>query len=569
MVLAFMISKRLGRLLLLLIGCVLQLSASYAVNVEITGIKGSVLENVQYRLNELYENKPISQEPVEALKEQITKAMYPYGFFQPTITIYPAGKRLQIYIIPGPQMRINSLNVRLQGEGADNAEIKQAMRDLPIKVGQPLLNHRYEEAKDMLSNAAEHQGYLHAFFEKSEILIDRQHYTADITLIFNTGPQYYFGQIRFDPTYISPELLHRYVPFKYGEPYSTDQILALETTLSASGYFKSVIVKPNIDSIRHVPVDVHLERVHRINYSLGIGYGTDTGPRGRAGLDIMPVNRSGHKFNAIAQGSFKENALLAQYIIPGQNPVTDKYSVTGSLSNLNYSSGYGNSLLLSVAKQHVKKNHQRMISLNALNERFNYTGEPKTTKSLLFPKAMFTWSQISDPLFSPSGYNITLTGLAASKAVLSEINVAQAFIDVKAAFTAEMIRTRFFFHAIQGFTLINNVDNLPLSLALLLGGAEDLKAYSYNSVGPGKILSFAGMEIQKETFKKWYLIGFVDGGDVYKPSLKDFKYDAGIGLMWVSPVGPIKVGIAQPINNHFNCIQGRNPKLVINMGPDL
>ncbi|WP_133127195.1 BamA/TamA family outer membrane protein [Legionella nagasakiensis] len=561
-------NKRARRILLILCS-LLPLGALNAVNVDITGIKGDVLENVQYRLAELYQDKPITQEPPEALKEQITKAMYPYGFFKPSITIHPAGKRLQIYITAGPQMHITNLTVRLQGEGAENPEIRQAVRDLPIKSGQPLLNRRYEEAKDILHNAAEHQGYLHAFFEKSEILIDRQRYTANITLIFNTGPQYYFGQIRFDPTYISPELLHRYVPFKIGQPYSTDQVLALETNLSASGYFKSVVVKPTINSERHVPIDVHLERVHRINYSLGIGYGTDTGPRGRAGIHIVPVNRAGHKFNAIAQGSLKENALLAQYIIPGQNPVTDKYSITGSLSNLNYSSGYGNSLLLSVAQQHVKKRHQRILSLNALNERYNYTGEPKTTKSLLFPKATLTWSKVSDPLFSPSGYNVTLTGLAASKAILSEINMAQASIDAKAAITFDLIRTRFFFHAMQGFTQINEINNLPLSLALLLGGAENLKAYSYNSIGPGKILSFAGMEIQKETFNKWYLIGFVDGGDVYNPNPKEFKYDAGIGLMWVSPVGPIKVGVAQAINNHFNRIEGRNPKLVINMGPDL
>jgi len=118
-------------------------------------------------------------------------------------------------------------------------------------------------------------------------------------------------------------------------------------------------------------------------------------------------------------------------------------------------------------------------------------------------------------------------------------------------------------------TQISNIDNLPLSLAMLLGGADNLKAYSYNSIGPGKILSFLSMEVQKETFSKWYLIGFLDSGDVYNPSQKLFKYDAGIGLMWVSPVGPIKVGVAQAVDNHFQRIEGRNPKLVINMGPDL
>lgn len=52
------------------------------------------------------------------------------------------------------------------------------------------------------------------------------------------------------------------------------------------------------------------------------------------------------------------------------------------------------------------------------------------------------------------------------------------------------------------------------------------------------------------------------------PISKVWKNDAGIGLMWVSPVGPIKVGIAQPMDNHFNR-NDQKPRLVINMGPDL
>lgn len=38
--------------------------------------------------------------------------------------------------------------------------------------------------------------------------------------------------------------------------------------------------------------------------------------------------------------------------------------------------------------------------------------------------------------------------------------------------------------------------------------------------------------------------------------------------MWVSPIGPIKVGLAQTINNRGQR-DGNNPRLVISMGPDL
>lgn len=538
----------------------------------LSGISGDVLANVQFRLTELYQHKSIAYEPLEVIKTQVAQAMEPYGYFAPQISISTnvEGNSFHIVIIPGPQMRINHLSIKIQGEGANNPEIVQTFKDLPLKEGDFFNNQLYEEAKDNLYSAAEHQGYLHSSFIKSEVLVDRSSYKADIILIFDTGPQYYFGQIQFDPTYISPELLNRYVPFKFGEPYSTDQILALNSNLAASGYFNSVVVKPNTKEGTYVPVKVHLKRTERINYSLGIGYGTDTGPRGRAGLHIVPVNRSGHKFNAIIQGSFKQNAILAQYLIPGKNPVTDNYAINGSFSTLNYPVGYSNSLLFSLAQQHSKTNFQRVISLNALDERFSYEAFPfKRTKNALFPKASFTWRAVEDQLFSPSGYNISLNALGASKAVLSDISFIEGTIDAKAALYLNPIRTRLYFHGEAAVTEISSIYDLPLSLAPLLGGAENLKAYSFNSIGPGKYLTFAGLEIQKETFEKWYVVGFMDGGDVYNPSIKHFKYDAGVGLMWVSPVGPIKIGVAQAIDQDFHRYKDRSPKLVINMGPDL
>jgi translocation and assembly module TamA len=370
--------------LLLLICCIPLLSATKLITIQIRGIQGSVLLNVERRLTELYQDKSIFNEPIDALQLQVEKAMYPFGYFQPHVEIMPGNKNtgLRLHINPGPQMRITTLSVSVKGEGATNLKIKQTIKDLPIKAGQPLNNTKYEDAKEKLSNVAENQGYLHAAFEKAEILIDKQQYTAKITLLFNTGPQYYFGQIRFDPTYISPALLRRYLPFNYGQPYSTEQILALNTNLAASGYFSSVNVKPIVAKEQHVPININLQPSKRITYSLGAGYGTDTGPRGLAGLHIIPVNRSGHKFNAIAQGSLQENALQAQYLIPGRNPVIDNYGISGGATNLNYNSGDSNAVLLSLTQQHVLTNYQRILSINALHDRYNYTGNGKLSESL-------------------------------------------------------------------------------------------------------------------------------------------------------------------------------------------
>lgn len=554
------------RLLWVFLSLPLLIAATTKMNFHIVGVKGKLLTNIQARLMEIEQTRPLERETDEELRHQITQAMQPFGYFAPEIIL--RRQPLQIQVNPGPLMPISHLNIELKGEGANNPEIKKELDKLPIALGQPLNSAKYEETKQLLSDAAERQGYLHSSFEKAEMLIDLNSYEAQINLIFDTGSQYYFGQVQFDPTNISPELLKRYVPFNYGQPYSTDQILTFNNQLVSSGYFRSVAVKPEIGTKeRYIPIPVHLTPVPRSSYSFGVGYGTDTGPRGRAGYHIIPVNPAGHKFNLIALGSSAQSALKTQYIIPGKNPVVDQYHINGNLAALNYDTGYSKSVLISLAQHHNLPYFQRVLSINGLYDDFHYYRQPNENKRAIFPKASFTWIKIKNNLFSPSGYNVTVTGLGASKALFSNENFIQASINAKAALTLPQIRTRFYFHTIQGITAINNIKKLPLSLALLLGGAENLKGYKYNSIGPGKILTYAGLEIQKETKENWYLIGFFDSGDVYRPNTRKIKNDIGIGLMWLSAMGPIKVGLAQPIGNRDH--RSRGPKLVINMGPDL
>lgn len=551
---------------------ILLLSASFQVlartSYVITGITGAPLVNIEKRLEEAEQDKPFKEMSESELQEQVLYALEPYGYLKAKVSVIKKNSSAQIDIQPGPLTHITAINIELTGEGAKRIELKKTIQNLPIKVGDPLLIKNYNHAKKDITNTAEQLGYLHGTFSKAELLL-KENNTAEITWIFNTGPLFYFGQVQFNPTNISPELLHRYTPFHYRQVYSTDLVLKLNNDLSSSGYFNSVLVKPQIhDDHTLVPIEVQLQPVPKYSYSLGAGYGTDTGIRGRAGLYVIPVNKLGHKFNTIAQGSFNQNALQAQYLIPGNNPVTDQYNITGNFSNLNYATGYSNAFLLSAGQQHNKNSFKRTLSLNALYERFNYSEQPANNEFVLYPKANITLNKTSNPLFSPTGYNIAFNGLGSSTALLSNKSFVQGGIDAKGAYQIEPIKLRIYGQAIFGITAINDINQLPLTLAQLLGGTDNLRAFSYNAIGPGKILQYQGIELQKEIIKKWYAIAFYDTGDVYDPTPKNRLYDTGIAVMWVSPVGPIKLGLAQEINSIFHRV-GTNPRLIINMGPDL
>jgi translocation and assembly module TamA len=539
--------------------CSLQAIASTDATYVITGVSGKALTNVTKRLKEVEQIKPLANNTPEELKTHVLEAIQPFGYFKAQVNVHILGaQQATINITPGPLTYIRSLKIEVTGEGANNARIQKTLHELPLHVGDPLRMPDYNKAKLRIMNTAENLGYLHGTYNN----------TAQITLIFDTGHLFYFGQVQFNPTTISPELLHRYVPFDYKQTYSTDQVLKLNNDLSSSGYFSSVLVKPKITDSELVPINVLVEPVQKYSYTLGAGFGTDTGIRGRAGLYVIPVNKHGHKFSAIAQGSFTQNAVQAQYLIPGKNPVTDQFNITGNFSNLNYASGYSNAYLLSLGQQHNLSNFKRSLSINGLYESFNYTQQPNSYEFMLYPKAKFTFSKTTNPLFSPTGYNISLTALGASQAFLSKNSFAQGSLDAKAAYMITPIKLRLYAHTIQGATAIKDITKLPLSLALLLGGTDNLKGFSFNSIGPGRFISYGGLELQKEVVKNWYAIAFYDAGDVFNPKLRSTLYDAGAALMWVSPVGPIKLGLAQQIGNSFQRI-GTRPRIVISMGPDL
>ncbi len=100
------------------------------------------------------------------------------------------------------------------------------------------------------------------------------------------------------------------------------------------------------------------------------------------------------------------------------------------------------------------------------------------------------------------------------------------------------------------------------------GGIGSVRAYDDNSLGPrsgsgnalgGTQLLTYGAEyffpLPMTNIDKSFRLGlFVDGGQVWGADQKiqyaDIRYSAGLGLAWVSPIGPLKFSFGQPLNKH-------------------
>ena len=67
-------------------------------------------------------------------------------------------------------------------------------------------------------------------------------------------------------------------------------------------------------------------------YTVGLGYGTDTGVRLRGGVEERRVNRWGHRYELQALASQVLYSVAGQYTVPGADPRSDSFGLRGNVT---------------------------------------------------------------------------------------------------------------------------------------------------------------------------------------------------------------------------------------------
>ena len=566
------------------------------LEVEIEGIEDELLENVRAFLSmtELqdYEVVAASATPDEEevaqfdverkhreAREEIREALTPFGYYRPKIEtrlVEQEERWLARYRVdPGPRTRYGEVTMRLVGEGADQPFLEETLQQVGIARGTPFVHARFEQAKSALYDAAYEAGYLAAEWRTSEVRVGPEREQADVTLILDTGPRFYFGDVTFEQSVLHRSLLHRFVPFEAGRPYDTDRLLDLQLALNDSGYFSHVEVIPQRElagNDHHVPILVRTIPDAPQHYTIGVGYATDTGPRVTLGAILRRINRAGHRFRADLRFSQIESAIAARYEIPIENVATDTLAFTATAQQETIADADTDQYLLGMSRNDGWRGFRRLLYLNLQRENYEFDGGGGQRESdLLLPGATLSRQRTDDVQYPRRGYNLTIDVRGASESILSDTTFMR--LDVDARWVRAIGEdTRVLLHGGVGALDASSFDALPPSQRFFTGGDRSVRGYGYREIGPrnaagavvgGEYRIVAGAELEWLFYENYGAAVFVDTGDAWRDSL-ELKTGAGIGFRWRSPVGMIRLDLAHPFDDPEDDFQ-----VHLSIGPDL
>ena len=160
-------------------------------------------------LNNDQVDEPLLALFLKEISPRVREALEPFGYYHAkveTSTERPTDRLLlRVKVDPGAPVRLALIKIELQGPGAEDEKLKEALLQFPLKENDILRQDFYEEGKKVLQDAARELGYLAADFSTHVIQLSLADNSANLHLILETGPRYYFGEVTFVPPLTYPE----------------------------------------------------------------------------------------------------------------------------------------------------------------------------------------------------------------------------------------------------------------------------------------------------------------------------------------------------------------------------
>lgn len=476
---------------------------------------------------------------------------------------------------------------------------------LPLKEGQPLDRALAQASREMALDEVKDHGYPYAKVRLSEAAGGNER-SRFVTVTAEPGVQARYGNVDIvGNSSVSDNVVKRQLTFKPGQLFRLSQIEDSQRKLYALETFQFANIQPDVPEGQQpviVPTKITLTEGKHRKVNFGVGYGSEE--KARTSIDWRHVNFFGGartmqiqgRYSSLDRGvraNFRQPAFPApQYGLtlsaqawhndePSYTLDTDGGSVTIARPLARPGPASQRAAQTTLSATYTDEYQRYSISNEALEDlsfrpyllQLGLDPRTGTGRGLLSSLGFdVRRSTVENQVNARTGYTTSLHLETAGQALQGDFHYSEAVLEGR--YYQALGRTAVFAVRARGGSIRPYGDlerNVPFFKRYFLGGANSLRGWGRFEVSPlsGSGLPIGGYtqfessaELRAPVWGNLTAVAFVDTGNVW-PGPWDFGkllYDAGPGLRYNTPIGPIRVDLGYQLT--------REPGLLVDGKPE-
>ena len=500
------------------------------------------------------------------LRKEADELLATEGYFSPRIDILDGAEGPVIQVETGARAHIGSVSIEIRG--AIDAERRgKLIAGWGLPAQTPFRQATWDDAKNGLLRelmAVDHAG---ARLVSSVAEVDAQAARVDLTLVYDAGPRYRYGEVRIlGLGRYQRSLVERYSKeLQPGAVYRQDDLLAVQSALQNTPYFSSVSVdlesaslaagdgsEPGVDGDVRVPVVIRLRERAPFGVSLGAGYSSNTGARVEGNFTSADFSGRAWELSTGARIEQLRQSAYADVFLPPDRDRRQRDSFGTFVERSDIQGLALERVAFAASRVQQRGSIEQRLGVNWQYERQNTEGEAESTNQALTAQAGWVWRSANDPQDPAEGIVAQLQLGGAAKALLSDQNFLRSYFRYSQGIPLGKDDS-LLLRGEVGITAAPSREGIPQDYLFRAGGSNSVRGYAYQSLGVregsatlgGRYLLTLSAEYTHWLNSAWGLAVFADAGqagddrDVFK-----LAPGYGIGARWKSPAGPLAIDLA-------------------------
>jgi len=476
-------------------------------------------------------------------------------------------------VAPGPIYALDQVEIMASPTDALPEGILPTPEHIGLRAGAPALAEDIAAGNGRILQVLRTRGYPEPTIQDRDVVVHHQSQTVHVRYTVLPGPAARFGEVQIDGVdRVDAGVIQKLVPWTLGATYDDRETTAFRRTLYDTGLFSTVTITPLIDTMNaegRIPISVEVtERLHR-SAALGLEYKTDTGPGAQAHWEHRNMRRLGHRMQVDVDLSAEQRELKLRYNIDRFHHPEQTLTLSAGVAQ-EEREAYDSERVSALAMLERKVSPQFTLGVGAglRLSRVEQRGDEDSHELLYFPLSA-SLDRSSNRLNPESGFRINAlvepyVGFPDAQRIFFKSSLeATHYLGFGDQSPVEdkqpldwVLATRLKVGMLWG----ESRDRVPADIRFYGGGGGSIRGYPFQTVSPlagddplgGRSLLEASVEIRRRISESLGLVAFLDGGSAFAASLPDFSADiklgAGLGLRYFTPLGPLRLDVAVPLD---------------------